>query len=163
MAFQFGTELLREMACVLDRAALWIYGTVFCFHLWLSRIRCAAVPRRIAHRRARQVVNERGHATGADGDRGASNKWLRCSQSIPRCALPGERSLGSFERGPIDLESPRNRAPTVGLKWYFMLPVCVLGVVIGDGFLYAIGRIWGTRLVESALDEAACCRICPRN
>ncbi len=39
--------------------------------------------------------------------------------------------------------------PTVGLKWYFMLPICVLGVVIGDGFLYGIGRIWGTRLIES--------------
>ena len=30
------------------------------------------------------------------------------------------------------------------LKWYIMLPVVIMGVVIGDGFLYAIGRFWGT-------------------
>jgi membrane protein DedA with SNARE-associated domain len=30
-----------------------------------------------------------------------------------------------------------------------MLPLCILGVIIGDGFLYGIGRIWGTRLLES--------------
>ena len=32
----------------------------------------------------------------------------------------------------------------MGLHWYIMLPLCILGVVIGDGFLYGIGRIWGT-------------------
>jgi membrane protein DedA with SNARE-associated domain len=30
------------------------------------------------------------------------------------------------------------------LRWYVMLPVCVLGVVVGDGSLYTIGRLWGT-------------------
>lgn len=34
------------------------------------------------------------------------------------------------------------------LRWYVMLPVVVAGVVIGDGFLYGIGRIWGTRLLD---------------
>jgi membrane protein DedA with SNARE-associated domain len=34
------------------------------------------------------------------------------------------------------------------LRWYFMLPVVIAGVVIGDGFLYGIGRIWGCRLLE---------------
>lgn len=29
-----------------------------------------------------------------------------------------------------------------------MLPVCILGVIIGDSFLYLIGRFWGTRLVQ---------------
>jgi membrane protein DedA with SNARE-associated domain len=29
-----------------------------------------------------------------------------------------------------------------------MLPVCIVGVVIGDSFLYLIGRFWGTRLVQ---------------
>ena len=35
------------------------------------------------------------------------------------------------------------------LRWWIMLPVCILGVVIGDGCLYGIGRIWGTRLLEN--------------
>ncbi|MCI0740514.1 MAG: DedA family protein [Gemmataceae bacterium] len=32
--------------------------------------------------------------------------------------------------------------------WYFMLPICIVGVIIGDSFLYFIGRFWGARLVE---------------
>lgn len=34
------------------------------------------------------------------------------------------------------------------LRWYIMIPVCIIGVVIGDGFLYTIGRVWGRRLLE---------------
>jgi membrane protein DedA with SNARE-associated domain len=34
------------------------------------------------------------------------------------------------------------------LRWYYMLPVVIAGVVIGDGFLYCIGRFWGRRLLE---------------
>ncbi|MBX9585561.1 MAG: DedA family protein [Gemmataceae bacterium] len=34
------------------------------------------------------------------------------------------------------------------LKWYVMLPVVIAGVVIGDGFLYGMGRLWGTRLLN---------------
>jgi membrane protein DedA with SNARE-associated domain len=31
---------------------------------------------------------------------------------------------------------------------WIMLPVCIVGVIIGDSFLYLIGRFWGTRLVQ---------------
>jgi membrane protein DedA with SNARE-associated domain len=31
---------------------------------------------------------------------------------------------------------------------WLMLPVCIVGVVIGDSFLYLIGRFWGARLVQ---------------
>src|SRR5580704_7578310 len=34
------------------------------------------------------------------------------------------------------------------LHWYFMLPVVIAGVVIGDGVLYGIGRIWGHNLLN---------------
>src|SRR5262245_20190596 len=34
------------------------------------------------------------------------------------------------------------------LKWYIMLPVVMAGVVIGDGILYGIGRIWGHKLLD---------------
>jgi membrane protein DedA with SNARE-associated domain len=33
-------------------------------------------------------------------------------------------------------------------RWWIMLPVCIVGVIIGDSCLYVIGRLWGTRLVE---------------
>ena len=29
-----------------------------------------------------------------------------------------------------------------------MLPVCIAGVIVGDGCLYAIGRLWGPRLLQ---------------
>src|SRR5262249_51700908 len=32
--------------------------------------------------------------------------------------------------------------------WWIMLPVCIVGVVIGDGLLYGIGRLWGPRLLQ---------------
>jgi membrane protein DedA with SNARE-associated domain len=32
---------------------------------------------------------------------------------------------------------------------FLMLPLCILGVMVGDSFLYGIGRIWGVRLLES--------------
>jgi membrane protein DedA with SNARE-associated domain len=34
------------------------------------------------------------------------------------------------------------------LEWYIMLPIVMAGVVIGDGILYAIGRLWGRRLLQ---------------
>ena len=36
-----------------------------------------------------------------------------------------------------------------GLRWYIMLPVCILGVVIGDGVLYGAGRFFGKRIVNN--------------
>jgi membrane protein DedA with SNARE-associated domain len=33
-------------------------------------------------------------------------------------------------------------------EWWVMLPTCIVGVIIGDSFLYFIGRIWGAKLVE---------------
>jgi membrane protein DedA with SNARE-associated domain len=36
------------------------------------------------------------------------------------------------------------------LRWYVMLPVVIAGVVISDGLLYGIGRIWGTRFLDIA-------------
>jgi membrane protein DedA with SNARE-associated domain len=34
------------------------------------------------------------------------------------------------------------------IYWFIMLPVCIAAVVVGDGFLYGIGRLWGPRLLE---------------
>jgi membrane protein DedA with SNARE-associated domain len=34
-------------------------------------------------------------------------------------------------------------------KWYIMLPLCILGVVVGDSVLYGAGRLFGPRLLHS--------------
>src|SRR5437660_46881 len=38
--------------------------------------------------------------------------------------------------------------PDNEVSWWIMLPLCICSVVIGDGFLYGIGRMWGRRLLE---------------
>jgi membrane protein DedA with SNARE-associated domain len=37
---------------------------------------------------------------------------------------------------------------TFRLRWWVMLPVCILGVVFSDGLLYGVGRLFGRRLLE---------------
>ena len=37
--------------------------------------------------------------------------------------------------------------PESGLRWWIMLPLCIVGVVLCDTILYFIGRQWGHRLV----------------
>src|SRR5262245_14792772 len=32
--------------------------------------------------------------------------------------------------------------------WWVMLLVCIVGVIVGDFFLYGIGRLWGPRLLR---------------
>jgi membrane protein DedA with SNARE-associated domain len=49
--------------------------------------------------------------------------------------------------------------PNSSLCWWLLLPLCILGVVISDGLLYAIGRVWGVRVLELRL----LARILPRD
>jgi membrane protein DedA with SNARE-associated domain len=37
---------------------------------------------------------------------------------------------------------------TIPVRWWIMLPVCILGVVFSDGLLYGLGRVFGTRLLH---------------
>jgi len=34
------------------------------------------------------------------------------------------------------------------IHWWTMLPVCIVAVIIGDSFLYFIGRFWGPRVLQ---------------
>jgi membrane protein DedA with SNARE-associated domain len=34
------------------------------------------------------------------------------------------------------------------IEWWIMLPICIVGVIIGDCSLYLIGRYWGSKLVQ---------------
>lgn len=35
------------------------------------------------------------------------------------------------------------------LRWWIMLPVVIVAVVVGDGLLYGVGRLWGQRLLNN--------------
>jgi membrane protein DedA with SNARE-associated domain len=35
------------------------------------------------------------------------------------------------------------------VKWWYMLPICIVGIVLCDGLLYGVGRIWGARLLKN--------------
>ncbi len=34
------------------------------------------------------------------------------------------------------------------VRWWLLLPICILGVVVGDALLYILGRFFGTRLLN---------------
>jgi membrane protein DedA with SNARE-associated domain len=38
--------------------------------------------------------------------------------------------------------------PDSALRWWILLPVCILGVVISDGLLYLVGRVFGLKVLE---------------
>ncbi|MCS6852689.1 MAG: DedA family protein [Gemmataceae bacterium] len=59
----------------------------------------------------------------------------------PTATPPAQLPWGSLAR----LRHVGTRIP---LRWWIMLPVCILGVVISDGLLYTIGRLGGRRLLE---------------
>ena len=40
--------------------------------------------------------------------------------------------------------------PPPAIRWWLMLPLCIVSVVLGDCALFMIGRIWGSRLLKSS-------------
>ena len=54
---------------------------------------------------------------------------------------------GALGGGALAYLTPQ---PSGLTRWWIMLPVCILSVVIGDATLYAIGRFGGTRLLNNA-------------
>ncbi len=36
----------------------------------------------------------------------------------------------------------------IRVRWWILLPACILGVVLADVFLYGMGRFWGDRLLQ---------------
>ncbi len=125
---------------MLDRAALGIYGTVF-FSILATGLG-APFPEELP-------IVVAGISCGHNrADRNDSPAQVAAIVAIdPFLPFPANVPWGAFYEAPSIV--PPQPEPTVGLHWYIMLPLCILGVVIGDGFLYAIGRIWGTRLLES--------------
>jgi len=67
-----------------------------------------------------------------------------------------ETLIGALGGGPAFYLTP---TPTGLTRWWIMLPVCIVSVVVGDSVLFLIGRIWGSRLLEKAWVQR---RILPR-
>jgi membrane protein DedA with SNARE-associated domain len=49
--------------------------------------------------------------------------------------------------------------PDSSIRWWILLPLCILGVVISDGLLYLVGRTFGLRVMSFPLMA----RILPRD
>jgi membrane protein DedA with SNARE-associated domain len=39
-------------------------------------------------------------------------------------------------------------SPLAQLKWYYALPACMVGALLGDSLMYAIGRFFGARILK---------------
>jgi membrane protein DedA with SNARE-associated domain len=50
--------------------------------------------------------------------------------------------------GLSDTEFANDRGNPARLLWWVMLPVVIVGAVIGDIVLYTIGRLWGKKLLD---------------
>lgn len=50
--------------------------------------------------------------------------------------------------GHSDTEYADDRANPARIKWWVMLPVVIVGAVLGDVVLYGIGRQWGKKLLD---------------
>jgi membrane protein DedA with SNARE-associated domain len=60
----------------------------------------------------------------------------------PQAGLPGAVPWGALDQ----MQSARSQ---LRVRWWVMLPICILGVVLSDGLLYGIGRLFGARLLRS--------------
>jgi len=77
-------------------------------------------------------------------------EFLATQAVAPPAGFPGGLPWGGLA---LSTRRSRDVAPTpdsrpISIHWWILLPVCILGVVISDGLLYGIGRMWGTRLLR---------------
>jgi membrane protein DedA with SNARE-associated domain len=66
--------------------------------------------------------------------------------------LPVPEELPVFAAGVIcghsDTKFADDRENPERLRWWIMLPVVIVGAVLGDVVLYTIGRVWGKKLLD---------------
>jgi membrane protein DedA with SNARE-associated domain len=121
---------------LLDKAALYIY-----FGIFISLVAAGLgfpIPEEIPIVTAGAWV---GHASGDSADRVVPSVAAALAASPPAGFPAGIPWSGLYSVGNVELPPP--------LRWWVMLPLCILGVVISDGLLYGIGRFWGPRLFET--------------
>jgi membrane protein DedA with SNARE-associated domain len=122
---------------VLDRAALGWYA--FFFGLLILAGMGFPIPEELPIVTSGAMV---GHASGSYDFVG---QLVGALDGMPNAPFPMMRpGLVWSLQTPVPSALPS----TVKLRWYIMLPVLIIGVVVSDGILYSLGRIFGTRLLE---------------
>jgi membrane protein DedA with SNARE-associated domain len=120
---------------VLDKAALYIYFGVF-----ISLVAAGLgfpIPEEVPIVTGGWLV---GHASGELADRVAP------AVAASLAATPDAGFPAGLPWTGLALSSNIDLPPLV--RWWVMLPLCILGVVISDALLYGIGRLWGPRLLD---------------
>lgn len=120
---------------VIDRAALWAYlGT---FVALVAAGVGFPIPEELPIVIAGAMV---GHAAE---DPSLPPEAVALLATAPHAGFPAALPWAALYKA-AEYEPP----PGSTLRWWIMLPICILGVVISDGLLYGMGRLFGPRLFE---------------
>ncbi len=127
---------------MLDKAALWVY--LGAFGLLVAAGFGFPIPEELPIVAAGAAV---GHASEDPSRYDFVPEVTAALDASPSVPFPASLSWhGMFRASQVKAPSPSG--PGVRLRWYIMLPVLILGVVVSDGLLYGMGRFWGRRLLE---------------
>lgn len=69
-------------------------------------------------------------------------------EAVGLLAVSPDAGLGAVPWGALVVSANYEPPKRTALRWWIMLPICILGVVISDGLLYGMGRFWGPKLFE---------------
>jgi membrane protein DedA with SNARE-associated domain len=128
---------------VLDKAALYVYVGAFC--LLVAAGLGFPVPEELPIVTAGAMV---GHASEDPSRFDSVQDVVGVFAVSPSVPFPASVPWASLARS-VEVQPTPAPQPTVRLLWQIMLPILILGVVISDGLLYAMGRFWGPRLLET--------------
>jgi membrane protein DedA with SNARE-associated domain len=124
---------------MIDSASLWVYLGVFA--ALVAAGLGAPIPEELPIVTAGALVGHAAEEQQVGVDR--RPEMLAILAVAPPAAFPATLSWAGLYSGSLKVTEQRG-----GLRWWIMLPICILGVVISDGLLYGIGRIGGVRLLE---------------
>jgi membrane protein DedA with SNARE-associated domain len=132
---------------VFDPGALWTYLTVFCLLTAAGigfpipeEVPIVGAGVLVGHASSQEVPPQIDYAAAMfavspDGPFPANVPWIALAvQAHPQVV-------------PVP-EPPHWWTRSVPVRWWIMLPVCIIGVVVCDGMLYGSGRLWGPWLLR---------------
>jgi membrane protein DedA with SNARE-associated domain len=127
---------------VVDKAALYVYFGIF-FALVAAGLGFP-IPEELPILTAGGLV---GHVQAEPNPYERVPEFMMTLDASPYLGFPANLPWAALARcSQIELDPAPS--PPVRLRWYIMLPLCILGVVISDGLLYGMGRYFGPRLLE---------------
>jgi membrane protein DedA with SNARE-associated domain len=128
---------------VLDKAALYIYLSIFA--ALVAAGMGFPIPEELPIVTGGALV---GHASEDPAVYDLVPPFIACFGGAPDAGFPAGVPWAGLV-GAREVVVPTPPEPHVPLRWWIMLPLCILGVVISDGLLYGMGRFWGPRLLEA--------------